>query len=515
VNGNWNTQALQGVMAAIEVGRPVERAAEDFGIPPTSLRGHLMGTTRSRKRGKKPVMTDEEEAALVRYIEDMCDYAHPLNTTQLILKAAQLTQHWDTPFTNDIPRRGWLKWFRKRHPQLVLRIAQGLECNIARNLNERAVATFYRKFKDLYDKHRYEPSNIWNADESGCQAGRNGGARVLAKVGTRNVHQVMPNEQEHVIVLTCINGDGEYIPNLYIFKGKQRKDEYVSLCKVGAVYAMQDKAWMIGYIFFKWLDHFLRHLHFRGGISQINRHLFILDRYGSHVTLDMIKKAREHGLDLLTLPSHTSHALQPLDVSIFKPFKTAFKVYRDMWVTNNKGMRTRKTTLAQWISKSLKAALTPQNIQSGFRATGIWPYDNKKMGSKMTPSAAYREELEPHLDSLAIEDLGNKEQHMHKSEEGTQYYVESESDCDLGLEGRSQGDVMSSQGPSNTPDRNLYIQQVLTLPSIVTLTSYQKKRKQPVIDWSNSQLLTSEDNVVALEQVAQQKERCAEAKENR
>jgi hypothetical protein len=394
-------------------------------------------------------------------------------------------------------------------------MAQGLECNRARNLNERAVATFYRNLKDLYDKHRYEPSNIWNADESGCQAGRNGVGRALAKVGTRNVRQVMPNEQEHVTMLTCINGDGEYIPNLYIFKGKQRKDEYVSLCEAGAIYAMQDKAWVTGYIFFKWLDHFLRHLHLRGGISQTNRHLLILDGHGSHVTLDVIKKAREHGLDLLTLPSHTSHALQPLDVSIFKPFKTAFKVYRDMWVTNNKGMRTRKTTLAQWISKSLKAALTPQNIQSGFRATGIWPYDNKKMGSKMTPSAAYREELEPHLDSLAIEDLGNKEQHMHKSEEGTQYYVESESDCDLGLEGRSQGDVMSSQGPSNTPDRNLYIQQVLTLPSIVTLTSYQKKRKQPVIDWSNSQLLTSEDNVVALEQVAQQKERCAEAKENR
>jgi hypothetical protein len=64
-------------MAAVEAGRPVKRAAKDFGIPPVSLRGHLMGTSRSRKRGKKPVMTDEEEAALVRYVEDMCNYAHP------------------------------------------------------------------------------------------------------------------------------------------------------------------------------------------------------------------------------------------------------------------------------------------------------------------------------------------------------------------------------------------------------------------------------------------------------
>jgi hypothetical protein len=32
---------------------------------------------------------------------------------------------------------------------------------------------------------------------------------------------------------------------------------------------------------------------------------------------------------MITLPSHTSHALQPLDVSCFKPFKTTFKKERD------------------------------------------------------------------------------------------------------------------------------------------------------------------------------------------
>ncbi len=43
-------------------------------------------------------------------------------------------------------------------------------------------------------------------------------------------------------------------------------------------------------------------------------------------------------LDLITLPSHTSQALQPLDVACFKPFKTAFKVHRDVWTLINKGV---------------------------------------------------------------------------------------------------------------------------------------------------------------------------------
>jgi hypothetical protein len=90
----------------------------------------------------------------------MCDRAHPLNMTQLIMKAAQLTQHRETPFRDGIPGRGWLKWFRKRHPELVLRLAQGLDTNMAKNVNAGTVSTFYNNLKELLDKHQYEPIQI-------------------------------------------------------------------------------------------------------------------------------------------------------------------------------------------------------------------------------------------------------------------------------------------------------------------------------------------------------------------
>jgi hypothetical protein len=61
------------------------------------------------------------------------------------------------------------------------------------------------------------------------------------------------------------------------------------------------------------------------GISLTNKHLLIMDGYGSHVNLEAIKRTHEFGLHMVTLPTHTSHALQPLDVSCFKPFKTTFR----------------------------------------------------------------------------------------------------------------------------------------------------------------------------------------------
>jgi len=60
-------------------------------------------------------------------------------------------------------------------------------------------------------------------------------------------------------------------------------------------------------------------------IFQSNRHIPSLDRCGSHARLKSIKQAQQFGLDMVTLPLHTSHALQPLDVSCFKLFHTTFK----------------------------------------------------------------------------------------------------------------------------------------------------------------------------------------------
>ena len=96
------------------------------------------------------------------------------------------------------------------------------------------------------------------------------------------------------------------------------------------------------------------------------------------------------GLDLLTLPSHTSHALQPLDYSIFKPFKTNFRIYRDYWSKQNVTEVACKETLAHWVFLALRKALTERNIVSGFRATSIFPLDRGAAMHLMKPSAIYQ-----------------------------------------------------------------------------------------------------------------------------
>ena len=50
--------------------------------------------------------------------------------------------------------------------------------------------------------------------------------------------------------------------------------------------------------------------------------ILFMDGHASHINLELIRLARDHGVFLFCLPSHTTHALQPLDVGVYGPLKS-------------------------------------------------------------------------------------------------------------------------------------------------------------------------------------------------
>jgi hypothetical protein len=56
---------------------------------------------------------------------------------------------------------------------------------------------------------------------------------------------------------------------------------------------------------------------------------------------------------MITFPSHTSHVLQPLDVSYFRPFKYAFRKEKDESMFRNNHRELNKDTLVGWVDRAL------------------------------------------------------------------------------------------------------------------------------------------------------------------
>ncbi|KAH9325368.1 hypothetical protein KI387_005546 [Taxus chinensis] len=364
----WTKEDMEKVIDDVEFnGFSVRAAAKKYSIPPTSLHYWLNGLTHTKRRGPPTVLTEEEEEEIVEWCKEMADMGHGLELMQLKANVAQICETRQNPFRDGFPGKSWWARFRKRHPDLAIRTAEGLDRDRALNLHP-------------------------------AIAGRNCGVRAIAKRGSRNVPKVIPKSREWITILCCVNAAGLSIPGFYLFKGKRMIKNYIKNCEPGACMAAHPNAWMTKELFLNWLCHFARSV--PGGVSPNNRHLLIFDGHGSHVALQTVEEANKLGIDLITLPAHTSHKLQPLDVSVFSPFKTYFRAERSKWMAENKCADVKRNDIVELASRALKKAQTPSNIIAGFKRTGIWPLNYDALLNDMACSQAFDMQGEEDVDAV-------------------------------------------------------------------------------------------------------------------
>ncbi len=87
-----------------------------------------------------------------------------------------------------------------------------------------------------------------------------------------------------------------------------------------------------------------------------------------------MKKAMDYNMDILTLPPHTSHELQPLDVTCYGPMKRGTQTHEMIWYRQNPGKRITIHHLTAITREPFLNAMTPSNIISGFKKSCIHPF---------------------------------------------------------------------------------------------------------------------------------------------
>ena len=112
------------------------------------------------------------------------------------------------------------------------------------------------------------------------------------------------------------------------------------------------------------------------------KRLLIMDGHSSHCTEPFERYAREHNIILLWLPSHSSHILQPLDVVVFSSVKRRFRDGVQDLIRNGQNHVTDDDFLRIY-AKLQPAALSNNNIESAFRATGILPFNPEEVLAKL------------------------------------------------------------------------------------------------------------------------------------
>ncbi|XP_030037458.2 uncharacterized protein LOC115452977 [Manduca sexta] len=264
--------------------------------------------------------------------------------------------------------RDWLTAFMARN-NISVRKPEATSINRITAFNKEEVQLFFKLLEEIMEKHKFLPKNIYNCDETGMTTVQTPG-KILATKGQKRVGSITSWERgKNITLMFAMSAAGGFIPPMFIYPRKRMTPLLEKDGPSGALYKCSDNGWINESLFLEWLTHFKNH----AKPSVDEPVLLILDNHASHSSLPIYEFCKSNYIHMLSLPPHTSHRMQPLDVSFFGPLKTAYKKECDLHIKSHRLEHISPYDVASLVRKAYITVASINKAESGFRATGIFP----------------------------------------------------------------------------------------------------------------------------------------------
>lgn len=386
--GETDPKIIQAaVKQVIDHGKAIRAVARDYNIDRMTLTRFVSRTRKGDESGKskyatRKVFEDHEETLLVDYLQQASRLHYGLSKNsarQLAYQFGSRNKIQMPPSWEENEKAGldWVEGFMKRHSSfLSLRIPQATSLSRATSFNRVNVNEFFDKLKFIMERSNFSAGDIYNVDETGVTTVQKP-AKVIAVKGAKQVGRMTSAERGNLVTMCgCINALGNSIPPLLIFPRVHFKDYMIQSGPKDCIGVAHPSGWMTADNFVRWMNHFINYTR----SSKDHPVLLILDNHDSHISIEVLDLAKANGVTMLTLPPHCSHKLQPLDRTVYGPFKRYYNSACDTWMTNNPAKPMTIYDIPQIVAKAYPLAFTPSNIQAGFAATGISPFNRDVFG---------------------------------------------------------------------------------------------------------------------------------------
>lgn len=327
------------------------------------------------KKGPKTYLTDEEEDQIVKCIYYLSDRGFPVTRNQLLDSVRDIINEVvrKTPFTDNRPGRHWYEAFLRRHPDIAGRVVQNLT-SVQASLDENFLQNWFREVKTyLLEKQLIDisPSRIFNGDENTfelCPQAQ----PVLGTKGTKAVYN--SNDEDNITTLFMVNAAGDMVPPMIIYPYQHipynisednPKSWFISGSQKGWMTAINFYEYVVN-CFYPWLLE--KKIEFPV--------ILYVDSHSSHLTLQLVNFCQTNNIELVALYPNATHILQPLNVAVFHPVKTAWKRTVDGYTIENDGKSLKKENFAPLLNKALQSMKSLKDmITYGFKASGLYPFN--------------------------------------------------------------------------------------------------------------------------------------------
>lgn len=377
----------RALAAVLSENIPIRTASQQFGLKKSTLgdyvkkfkavgRPPLQSESVKRLEHARQIIPTALEIELATYLKTCSLMSHGLTPTETrglafqFAKSNRITtpESWET---NARASEDWFALFLKRHPTLSIRAPEATSQARASGFNAPVVGHFFDNLMEILTKFNIQPGRIWNADETGIPTVL-APPNVVSTKGLKQVQQTVSAERGvNTTMIAFVSSSGSHCPPVYIFP---RKNFLLSMSRdgpTGCLGLAHPTGWVNCETFLLAIQHFKKYV----GCSTDQPVLLLLDNHSSHLDYKVIEFAKSNGIHLLTFPPHCSHRLQPLDVSVFGPFKSALKTSFNDWLQLNPGKRITIHDVARLSRLPYTQAFTPSNITAGFAKSGISPFN--------------------------------------------------------------------------------------------------------------------------------------------
>lgn len=375
--GSYSSEAVQrAIDATVKEGMSLKKASAVFGVPRTTLIRRLKMKKAPTSLGRfSPVFSADFENELVMHVVEMQKRFYGLSLRDLRSIAYELAVHNGIrhPFSakRKLAGEDWTRSFLERYPELSLRKPEVTSMSRLTGFNKVQVKKFFDLLRSELETKKFSPKQIFNVDETGITTVQTPG-KILARKGAKQVGRVVSGERGcTTTVVGAMSADGIYVPPMFLFKRKNINDRLLKNSPPGSIGFPSATGWIDCNLFVRYPQHFIACVQ----PSESRPILLVLDGHCSHKSIEAIELARQNYITMLTIPPHTSHRLQPLDLTFFGPLKTMYNRQVDKWMLSHPGKRVTDYELCQIFSPAYQQVASIEKAVKGFQCSGVMPYD--------------------------------------------------------------------------------------------------------------------------------------------
>ena len=391
----WKHEQMEKAFAAVEKGTSIRKAAELYGVPRSTLHDRVSGRVElGCKPGKKPYLTIEEEEEVVSFLLKCAKIGYAHTRKEVIALIQRIAE---SKGVSQSVSSGWWTRFSQRHPDLALRTAMPVSYARAMANDPDVINRYYDILEETLIENKLfnEPHRLFNCDETGLPLNPKP-LKVVDAKKAKNPSYLTGGDKSQVTVLACTNATGMVLPPFVIFD-RQTLNPQMTIGDVpGTLYGLSTNGWITQDLFNEWF-----HRHFLLYAPSERPLLLLLDGHSSHYCPDFIRTAAASQVIVFVLPPHTTHLTQPLDKSAFSALKVAWRQVCHEFAVKNPGRVVSRYDFSNLFCETWGNAMTIKTVTSGFRVTGVYPFDRKAITFPETGYKAFKPDRLPNSHGIA------------------------------------------------------------------------------------------------------------------